>query len=38
MDSDDFNAGGTPALLFDLVRRLNKFVGDEKLEEPGRRD
>ena len=30
---DDFNTGGATGVLFDLVRRLNKFVGDEKLEE-----
>jgi cysteinyl-tRNA synthetase len=35
---DDFNTGGAIGDLFELVRRLNKFVDDEKLEEPGRRD
>jgi len=30
---DDFNTGGATGALFDLVRRLNKFVDDEKLEE-----
>ncbi len=30
---DDFNTGGGVGVLFDLVRRLNKFVDDEKLEE-----
>ncbi|MBN2580228.1 MAG: cysteine--tRNA ligase [Pirellulales bacterium] len=35
---DDFNTGGGIAVLYDLVRALNKFVDDEKLEEPGRRD
>ena len=30
---DDFNTGGATAALFDLVRRLNKFVDEEKLEE-----
>jgi len=25
-------------VLYDLVRRLNKYCDDEKLEEPGRRD
>jgi len=30
---DDFNTGGATGVLFDLVRRLNKFVDDEKLEE-----
>ncbi|MHC4177019.1 MAG: cysteine--tRNA ligase [Planctomycetota bacterium] len=34
---DDFNTGGAVGVLFDLVRRLNKFVDDEKLEEPGNR-
>jgi len=31
---DDFNTGGGIAALFDLVRALNKFVDDEKLEDP----
>ena len=31
---DDFNTGGAIGDLFELVRRLNKFVDDEKLEEP----
>jgi len=35
---DDFNTGGGIATLFDLVRVLNKFVDDEKLEEPGKHD
>jgi cysteinyl-tRNA synthetase len=35
---DDFNTGGGMATLFDLVRVLNKFVDDEKLEEPGKND
>jgi cysteinyl-tRNA synthetase len=35
---DDFNTGGGIATLFDLVRVLNKFVDDEKLEEPGKND
>ncbi|MGW8256568.1 MAG: cysteine--tRNA ligase [Thermoguttaceae bacterium] len=35
---DDFNTGGAIAALFDLVRALNKFIDDEKLEEPARRD
>jgi len=30
---DDFNTGSATASLFELVRRLNKFVDDEKLEE-----
>lgn len=29
---DDFNTGGATGDLFELVRRLNKFVDDEKLE------
>jgi cysteinyl-tRNA synthetase len=33
---DDFNTGGGIGSLFDLVRALNKFVDDEKLEEPGK--
>ena len=35
---DDFNTGGAIGDLFELVRRLNKFIDDEKLEEPGSRD
>ena len=35
---DDFNTGAAIAELFELMRRLNKQVDDEKLEEPGRRD
>lgn len=34
---DDFNTGGGIGSLFDLVRALNKFVDDEKLEDPGKR-
>jgi cysteinyl-tRNA synthetase len=34
---DDFNTGGGIGSLFDLVRLLNKFVDDEKLEEPAKR-
>jgi cysteinyl-tRNA synthetase len=30
---DDFNTGGAIGLLFEFVRRLNKFVDDEKLED-----
>ena len=30
---DDFNTGGATGILFELVRRLNKFVDDEQLEE-----
>jgi cysteinyl-tRNA synthetase len=32
---DDFNTGGAIGDLFELVRVLNKFVDDEKLEAPG---
>ena len=32
---DDFNTGGGIGTLFDLVRAINKFADDEKLEEPG---
>jgi cysteinyl-tRNA synthetase len=35
---DDFNTGGAIGVLYDLVRRLNKYCDDEKLEEPGNRD
>jgi cysteinyl-tRNA synthetase len=35
---DDFNTGGGIASLFDLVRQLNKFADDEKLEDPAKRD
>lgn len=34
---DDFNTGGGIGALFDLVRALNKFADDEKLEEPSKR-
>lgn len=34
---DDFNTGGAIGVLFELVRLLNKFVADEKLEEPDHR-
>jgi len=30
---DDFNTGGATGVLFDLVRKLNKFADDEKLDE-----
>jgi cysteinyl-tRNA synthetase len=30
---DDFNTGGAIGILFDLLRRLNKLVDDEKMEE-----
>lgn len=29
---DDFNTGGAMGVFFDLLRRLNKFVDEEKLE------
>jgi cysteinyl-tRNA synthetase len=35
---DDFNTGGGMAALYDLLRVLNKFVDDEKLEDPAKRD
>jgi cysteinyl-tRNA synthetase len=35
---DDFNTGGAIGDLFELVRRLNKFVDDGKLEDPQHRD
>jgi cysteinyl-tRNA synthetase len=31
---DDFNTGGGTGDLFELLRRLNKFIDDEKLEKP----
>ena len=31
---DDFNTGGAIGDLYELLRRLNKFVDDEKLEDP----
>ncbi len=34
---DDFNTGGAIGALFDLVRALNKYADDEKLEEPAKR-
>ncbi len=34
---DDFNTGGGIGSLFDLVRALNKYAEDEKLEDPARR-
>ncbi len=33
---DDFNTGGAIGVMFDLLRRLNKFADDEKLEDPGK--
>jgi cysteinyl-tRNA synthetase len=35
---DDFNTGAAIAELFELMRRLNKHVEDEKLEAPAKRD
>ena len=35
---DDFNTGAGIAELFELMRLLNKFVEDEKLEAPAQRD
>ena len=32
---DDFNSGGAMAPLFDLLRTLNRFVDEKKLELPG---
>ncbi|MEN6450476.1 MAG: cysteine--tRNA ligase [Thermoguttaceae bacterium] len=34
---DDFNTGGGIGTLFELVRALNKFADDEKLEDPAKR-
>jgi cysteinyl-tRNA synthetase len=34
---DDFNTGGAIGDLFELLRVLNKFVDDEKLEDPAQR-
>ncbi|MGA2063614.1 MAG: cysteine--tRNA ligase [Thermoguttaceae bacterium] len=34
---DDFNTGGAIGHLFELLRRLNKFIDDEKLEQPENR-
>ena len=34
---DDFNTGGGIGTLFDLVRAINKYADDEKLEEPAAR-
>ncbi len=35
---DDFNTGGAIGELFELVRRLNKFADDEKLEETDKQE
>ncbi len=34
---DDFNTGAALGHLFDLVRRINKQIDDQRLEEPGAR-
>ena len=34
---DDFNTGGGIGTLFDLVRAINKYADDERLEEPAGR-
>lgn len=34
---DDFNTGGAIGDLFELLRRLNKYADDEKLEDPAKR-
>jgi len=34
---DDFNTAGGIAELFDLLRTLNRFIDEERLEEPDRR-
>lgn len=31
---DDFNTGGAVGVLFELLRRLNKFADEERLEDP----
>ena len=35
---DDFSTGGAIGVLFELLRMLNKFADDQKLEDPTRRD
>ncbi len=35
---DDFNTGGAIGVLHQLLGRLNRYVDDEKLEDPSRRD
>jgi len=35
---DDFNTGAAAGVLFDLLRRLNRFVDEERLEERANRD
>ncbi len=35
---DDFNTGAAVGVLFELLRRLNKFADDEKLEDPQARN
>ncbi len=34
--NDDFNTGGAIGELFDLLRRLNRFVDENRLEDPAR--
>lgn len=34
---DDFNTGGAIGELFELVRRLNRYVDEQRLEEPSQR-
>ena len=33
---DDFNTGGEIGVLFDLVRNFNKYIDDQKLEDPAK--
>ncbi len=35
---DDFNTGGAIGVLFDLLRTLNRYADDQKLEEPQARN
>jgi len=37
MMDDDFNTGGAIGELFELLRRLNRFVDEHRLEDPARR-
>ncbi|MGL6226157.1 MAG: cysteine--tRNA ligase [Thermoguttaceae bacterium] len=37
MMDDDFNTGGGIGVLFDLLRILNKFADEQRLEEPGQK-
>ncbi|MBC7338122.1 MAG: cysteine--tRNA ligase, partial [Clostridia bacterium] len=34
---DDFNTGGAIGELFELVRRLNRYIDENRLEDPGSR-